>query len=250
MISTDKSVALRPEAELLLCCARTRMDSEKAARIRVLLQHDIDWEYLFRTASEHGIAPLLYRHLNAVCPESVPKETLDRLRDHFHDNSRRNLFLTGELLSLLHLFETQQIPAISFKGPVLAASVYGNLALREFSDLDILIHKQHVAKARELLVSQGYRPQFDLNDSQEAAFVRSYSAQCFVRDDGKVVVDLHWTMTSRDFGFPLEPERLWERLEPISLGGQGGTDSFPREFAPVPLRARWKTRLGETGLDL
>ena len=78
LISTDNSVSLRPEAELLLCCARTRMDSEKAARIRVLLQHDIDWEYLFRTASEHGIAPLLYRHLNAICPEAVPKETLDQ----------------------------------------------------------------------------------------------------------------------------------------------------------------------------
>ena len=214
------TATLRPEAELLLCCARTRMDSETAARIRVLLQHDIDWEYLFRTASEHGIAPLLYRHLNAVCPEAVPKETLDQLRDLFHENSRRNLFLTGELLGLLRLFETHQIPAIPFKGPVLAASVYGNLALRQFLDLDLLIHKQHVAKARELLVEHGYRPQFDLNDSQEAAFVRSYSAQSFVRDDGKVVVDLHWAMTSRDFGFPLEPERLWEDTETISLAGR------------------------------
>jgi hypothetical protein len=118
------------------------------------------------------------------------------------------------------LFETHQIPAISFKGPVLAASVYGNLALREFLDLDILIHKQHVAKARELLVEQGYRPQFDLKNSQESAFVRSYSAQSFVRHDDKVVVDLHWTMMSRDFGFPLEPEDLWEDMETISLAGR------------------------------
>jgi hypothetical protein len=118
------------------------------------------------------------------------------------------------------LFETHQIPAISFKGPVLAASVYGSLALRQFLDLDILIHKQHVAKARELLVSQGYRPQFELTNSQEAAFVRSYPAQSFVRDDGKVVVDLHWTMTSRDFSFALDPESLWEHPEAVSLGGK------------------------------
>ena len=83
------------------------------------------------------------------------KTTLDQLRDDFNDNSRRNLFLTRELLNLLTLFETHQIPAIPFKGPVLAASVYGNLALRQFSDLDLIIHKQHVAKARELLVSAG-----------------------------------------------------------------------------------------------
>ena len=216
------AAVMRTEAELLLCCARTRIDSEKAMRIRVLLQRDIDWEYLFRTASEHGITPLLYRHLNATLPGAVPNETLNQLRDYFHDNSRRNLFLTGELLNLLSLFETHKIPAIAFKGPVLAASVYGNLALRQFLDLDLIIHKQHVAKASELLVAEGYRPQFNLNRGREAAYVRWYPAHCFVREDdgedGKVVVDLHWAITSRDFGFPLDPESLWGRLESISLG--------------------------------
>ncbi len=196
------------------------MDSENAMRVRVLAQHDIDWEFLLRTASDNGIAPLLYRHLNATCPETVPKETLDRLRDDFNDNSRRNLFLTRELLDLLHLFETHQIPAVPFKGPVLAASVYKNLALREFSDLDLMIHKQHVAKARDLLISQGYRPQFDLNDSQEAAYVCWYPAHCFERDDGKVVVDLHWAITPRDFRFPLDPASFWGHLEPVSLSGK------------------------------
>ena len=33
----------------------------------------------------------------------------------------------------------QGIAAIPYKGPVLAAAVYGNLALRTFSDLDILV---------------------------------------------------------------------------------------------------------------
>lgn len=195
------------------------MESEKAARISALLQHDIDWEYLLRMAREHGMEPLLYRHLNATCPEAVPKETLGQLRDHYGENSRRNLFLTRELLNLLNLFEGYKIPAIPFKGPVLAASVYGNLALRQFLDLDLIVRKQHVSKARELLASQGYRPQFNLNCGQEAAYVHWYSAHCFVREDGKVAVDLHWAITPRGFSFPLDPEQLWEHLEPISLVG-------------------------------
>ncbi|MFQ5849219.1 MAG: nucleotidyltransferase family protein [Candidatus Binatia bacterium] len=211
---------IRPEADLLLCCARTWMDSEKAACIRALLQHDLDWAYLLRTAHQHGMAPLLYWHLNATCLEAVPKDTLDQLRDHFDNNGRRNLFLTGELLKLLNLFEAYEIPVIPYKGPLLAASVYGNLALRQFLDLDLLVHKQHVSKARELLVSQGYRPQFHLNGDQESAFLQSYSELCFAREDGRVIVDLHWAITSRGFSFPLDPERLWGHLEPISLGGK------------------------------
>ena len=33
-------------------------------------------------------------------------------------------------------------------------------------------------------------------------------------------MDLHWGITRQGFSFPLDPERLWEQLEPVSLGGK------------------------------
>jgi len=36
------------------------------------------------------------------------------------------------LLKLLDLFENHGIPAVPFKGPVLASSIYGDLSLRQF----------------------------------------------------------------------------------------------------------------------
>jgi len=53
-----------------------------------------------------------------------------------------NFFLTKELLELLTLFEAHCIPASPYKGPALAIMAYGNLALRQFSDLNILVHKR------------------------------------------------------------------------------------------------------------
>ena len=44
-----------PEAELLICCARTRMNPERAEQIKALLQNDIDWAYLSRMALLHGM---------------------------------------------------------------------------------------------------------------------------------------------------------------------------------------------------
>src|SRR5437867_6232608 len=116
-------VAARPEHELLIYSARVCMDSERAERIGVLLQQDIDWAYLFLMARSHGMMPLLYWHLNATCPDAVPTASMDYLRDYFHENAQRNLYLTGELRRLLKLFEAQGISAIPYKGPVLAASV-------------------------------------------------------------------------------------------------------------------------------
>ena len=163
-------MARRREVEVLLACARTPRRSDTADQIRALLREETDWKYLLRVAREHRVVPLLFSHLNATCPEAVPEAALNELRNHSHENTRRNLLLTGELLKLLNLFEAHGICVIPFKGPTLAAMAYGNLALREFDDLDILVRKQDVPRAEELLVSMEYRSQCRLNGEQQAAF--------------------------------------------------------------------------------
>ena len=209
----------RPETELLLSCARSCIDSERAHLIRLMLRENIDWTYLIRTASRHGVLPLLFWSLNTVRSEAVPKDVLNQLRDYFRSNAHHNLFLTGELLSLLRLFEIHGISAIPFKGPTLAAFAYDNLALREFGDLDILVHKQDVLRAKDLLISNRYRHLFQFTSAQEAVEIQSNCEYTLVHKDGEIVVDLHWLITPSYFSFPIDTECLWERLEPISLTG-------------------------------
>ncbi len=112
------------EDELLFCCAKTHLDQEETDRIRSLVQKKIDWSYLMQTALHHGVLPLLHRSLYNTCPNSVPISTLNQLRNYFLVNIRRNVLLLEELFKLLHLFESHQISATPYKGPVLAASVY------------------------------------------------------------------------------------------------------------------------------
>ncbi len=208
------------EDELLLCCSRTCIGAETTEQIRTLLQNEIDWAYLIQTAFKHGTVPLLYQSLNVTCPEALPKAVLDELRRHFHANALRNHFLTGELLKLLTQFEVHGIPVLPFKGPALAASAYGNLALRQFCDLDILVHEQDVLRAKDLLISQGYQPLYHLTGAEEAAYILSHGQYPFGRDYGKISVELHWRILEPPFPFPLDIECLWERLEPISLAGK------------------------------
>src|SRR5688572_24047075 len=128
------------EIELLLCCARTSIDSNTLDRLKTLLHQDLGWQRLIQTAGIHGVLPLLYRSLSRNAPGLVPKAILERLRENFRSNVQRNLFLTAELLKLLDLFAAHRIDAVPFKGPVLAAAVYKDLSLRQFSDLDVLVH--------------------------------------------------------------------------------------------------------------
>ncbi len=218
-LSPTLATDIRPENELLLCCARTRMDSKRADQLRSLLQKDIDWTYLTQMALRHGVMPLLYFNLNSTCPNAVPKTTLEQFRGYFNANALNNLSLTSELLKLLNLFKDHGIPAIPFKGPVLTASIYGNLTLRQFCDLDILVHERDFLRTRELLISQGYRSWYEL-DWQHA----------FVHDGSRVYVDLHQALTPRYCPFRLDFEGLWQRLEPVSLA-----DTTVVNFSPEDL---------------
>ncbi|MFX0202085.1 MAG: nucleotidyltransferase family protein, partial [Candidatus Hodarchaeota archaeon] len=157
----------RPEIGLLLSYSHPRIDSKHAERIKELCQNNMDWDYLLRLADRHGLMPLLFHRLNSICPEAVPGSILSRLKNHFNANLGYNRFLTGELLKLLSLFENHGILAVPFKGPVLASSVYGDLSLREFSDLDILIHKGDFMNVKNLLLSEGYVSVDGLNATQE-----------------------------------------------------------------------------------
>jgi putative nucleotidyltransferase-like protein len=221
VIKANKTLAItRPEDEMLICIARAYLDPERAEQFRALVHHGLDWDYVLRSAEWHGVVPLLYWHLNSLCQDIIPEIIRDRLHDYFFKNSKTNLLLTGELLKILCMFDAEGISAIPFKGPTLAASVYGNLALREFCDLDILIQEKDVKDAKALMLSQGYVPQFRLTGSREAAFLRSQSEYVFWRTPDEVMVEIQWEITPRYFGFPLDIEELWKRAKTVSLAGK------------------------------
>ncbi len=206
----------QPEVDLLLCCARKCLDSRRADQVRALLHSEIDWPYLLRTAAAQGVTPLLYSHLHNTFPDLVPASILDQLHNQFLANVGHNVFLTEELLKLLRLFETNGIPAIPYKGPVLASRVYGDLALRIFSDLDIVVHREDIQKTKALLLSQGYRLNISLNPEQETFFLKSDLEGWFVRNDGRVMVEIQWG-EPKDFPFSADFESFWEHLEKVSL---------------------------------
>jgi len=183
---------LAPEISLLLACARTRIDREAAERINEAARQLLDWDRLIRMSLAHGLMPLLYENLATHCPEIVPPIYLNQLRDLFQKNAARSVLLTRELFSILDLFATEGIEAMPYKGPAIAISIYGRLALRQFSDLDILVRKRDVWRCQQLLISRGYEPHFDITERQLPSFLKLGYVQIFTRDRGQSVVELHW----------------------------------------------------------
>ncbi len=212
------SAEIPPEKELLICCARTRLNPETVERIRELLTRDLDWTHVFEEAAENAIRPLLFQQLLAVGPEKVPQAWMERLRESCRANAIRNLLLTAQLLTILHRLEGQQILAIPYKGPVLAAQAYGDVALREFEDLDFILPQEDLPAAHEQMIGLGFEPKFPWVHSafQRKSFIPGeYS---YVDRARRIVVELHTELTLRHFPEPLDLREFRRRLVQVSLG--------------------------------
>jgi hypothetical protein len=211
---------MSPEAQLILLTLRRRLAPDAADEIRELIQRGVDWDCLLQTANKHGVVGLLNQSLTAHCADLVPPSIITSLQISTRENARHNLHLTQSLLKLLHHFDESSVPVLPFKGPLLAAIAYGNLSLRQFCDLDILVLEQDVLKSMKILTENGYDLVLPPGQSTPIPkLVNSKKDFRFVSTDGRVVVELHWRLAGKHFYFPYKVKHLWKRLQRISLSG-------------------------------
>jgi hypothetical protein len=156
---------------------------------------------------------------NLIRPTS-PDHVTSVLQEFTQRNLRKNLRMTGELVILVRLLAERGVDVIPFKGPTLAALAYGDLGLREFGDLDMLIARPDIMKVQELLVARGYQPQFLLKESQAAAFTETCNVMAFWHAGKEISVEMHWELSPKYLPFSTDPGWLRERMIPSHPGRQ------------------------------
>ncbi len=217
-----------PAVDLLLCCARTRLDQQTAERVRRLASGPLSWMEFVRLARSHDVLNLAYRSLRAACPEAVPPAIREQLNRYARRCGARNRNLAGRLIGLLALLDAHAIPAVPLKGPVLAAAVYGDLCLREFLDLDILIHERDALRAKSLFLAAGYEVRTKLDARGRPTEPGEYEYTFTHRAD-RHSAELCWRITPEGFLGSLDLASLGERRQPVRLAGAWVADLPPEE---------------------
>ena len=207
------------EQRILVCVARRNLGSDERAELRALSQKTIDWESLCQAATTHGLLPLLNKHLAQHASDLVPSQIQVRLKQESLANARTMLNFVGKLSQVCRLFQLNEIPVAVFKGPVLAEIAYGDLALRQAGDIDLLIPIEDFGRAKSLLGSLGYRMFPDLNNSQENSHLANHCEIQFVRDDSNAVLDLHWSLAPRTVACRVPASEILGRLQSVEVSG-------------------------------
>ena len=208
-----------PAGELLSVvaqlCAPTRDSEREAHRVRSLTQNGPSWSAILQTAADHCLVPLVSKRLLESTGDALGVWR-DRFRHEFVATAHRNLLMSGELVRVLRALEQTGIQAVPFKGPVLAERAYGDLALRQFSDLDIILPHSQIAQAHDALATLDYR-----SDTAAAAMTQNrIPGQYAYRGARSILIELHTEKTMRYLPVPLDWRALGSRMETVLVGGQ------------------------------
>ncbi len=108
---------------------------------------------------------------------------------------------------------------LAFKGPVAASQLYGDLGLRPFGDLDILVQYTQLRRACDLLVQFDYVPHTGLAGSWRELYIRTHNEMAFRLEAADSAVDLHWARLSSSFSFTPPANALWAEAEEVDVDG-------------------------------
>jgi len=228
------------EHALLLACARLSLTADEAARARRMAAL-VDWAATIALAERHRLVPFLHRHLRDA---PLPPAAAAELRALHRDGVHRGLEMAAELRRLVDALAAGGVDALAYKGPALAMRAYGQLGMRAFLDLDLLVRPGDVPRALELLAAAGYVLGLALSRAQERAFRRVDGDYPLVHRETGRLVELHARVSSERFCMPISTESLMLRSTTVPLGGGEvrtlGDDDLLVVLAAHGAKHRWK----------
>jgi hypothetical protein len=150
---------LREDKLLLLCC-RTEIGDKGRNELIEIQINKIDWDCFLRKAREEGIAPIVFLMLPGIVIDknNIPDYVTDELKKDYYLSAKKNILTLNVLGNILNVFNKAGLKVIVLKGAALAETVYGNLALRSMSDVDLLVKKEDLYQINEQLKGLGYFP--------------------------------------------------------------------------------------------
>jgi len=202
-----------PEQVLLLWSIR--VDRAKDQRITEILSSGIDWNYVRENAIQHGIIPLCYTRLKENFGDLVPSEELSKLKTLFKANAINNIRQTQHLIKVIDFLSDEGIEAITFKGPALTIQAYGDLSLRSFCDVDILIKRKDFDRVYRLLLLKEFLPQFSIDSHIKRKFALLKTEFFFIKDNFRL--DLHWGLAQRWSTIPFDSDYIMENSSLVAL---------------------------------
>jgi len=116
-------------------------------------------------------------------------------------NAERNRCAEQRLIEIVSTLNAAGIATIAHKGPALTRHLYGDAALRSYTDLDLIVNAADLFDAVDAVGALGYEPITRVDTAVRGRFLqagRQYDMECVHREHG-ALLELHWRSDPRFF---------------------------------------------------
>lgn len=205
-----------PEFEILRQSVRLDDPADAVRETeRIIKSNQIDWDDLYTRADIHSVKPQLAQLMGKVAPVLVPDDFRERVNYAYQQNLYDQLSYTAEFIKVRKFLYGEGIPAVPFKGFWLAHSIYGNLADREASDVDIFINIKDLERIKVLMLNKGYQADSFFSPFNLEEIKKKFGEYNFEKiEDGvkKFHFEFHWHISNTNYGLSISYDNLKSQI--------------------------------------
>jgi hypothetical protein len=196
---TGKSLmapSFSPEFRLAAASAMWPPSDRRNEAIRTAAAGPLDWSRFVRVATRQRVIGLVHDALTRARTD-VPPEIVCEIGARAATLVRENLAMAAEALRLQHLFNKAHLPVIFVKGSSLAKLAFGDLGLSGGQDIDLLVPREVLPAATELIARAGYHrfdPPLEISEAQLQLLLSLRKDFGFIHETKGLRVELHWRL--------------------------------------------------------
>lgn len=202
-----------------LLCLRGRWDPTALFKADELAKSSIiNWEDWSNFIFQQNLAPLIYSTVNdrGIIPTSLERS----LENSYERNRKLNQIKFDKLTRVLIALNKSGIPHILLKGAALSKDVYADIALRPFTDIDLLIRILDVKLVVDHMVALGYKSMVHADFIDSA--VTHHNQIMLIKKDptSKTLIEVHWSLINSPYYLhQLDMDWFWRSTRKIELFG-------------------------------
>jgi hypothetical protein len=181
---------------------------------RAIRSDAVDWQEFQAFARYHQLSGYVYTLLQAMpLSTTLPPPVRSAFDARVRSEARKRDILLPVLIEIRDAFARSGPDIILLKGPHLAERFYGSVSARTFWDIDLLVRREDLGRARERLEDLGFGRQSFLPVGQRLSL---WFAHAIDYQRGEIGLDLHWLL-SRHPVVRIDYDRVWRRREAWAL---------------------------------
>lgn len=177
------------EQVLIILISRLYFKTEKRENIIAIIENEtIDWKLFYQILSEHFIRSFIY-HVIQKEAITLPAEFSEKLKKHAFLTGVNSLHQMNMLTKIIADLNKDEVLVIPYKGVTLAATYYESIAMRESSDIDLLVAEDKVEKIRAYFHEKQYVPKVDVPTTYLKYYVRTFKEISFKTPKDSLMVN-------------------------------------------------------------